>query len=60
MTIRLRKMSVAIACRLKFCFAESSFSRLKIEDGNRPACIKDALVDACDQIEEDTLPRVDE
>ena len=53
-------MSVAIACRLKFCFAESSFFKFEIEDGNRPACIKDALVDACDQIEEDTLPRVDE
>ena len=33
---------------------------MKIEDGNRPACIKDALVDSCDQIEEDTLPRVDD
>ena len=46
--------------QLEVLFCRVFLFKFEIEDGNRPACIKDALVDSCDQIEEDTMPRVDE
>ena len=34
--------------QLEVLFCRVVLFKFEIEDGNRPACIKDALVDACD------------
>ena len=45
--------------QLEILFCRVFLFKFEIDDGNGPRCIKDALVDACDQIEKDIMPRVD-
>ena len=46
--------------QLEVLFCRVVIFKFESENENFPACIKDALVDACDQFEEHPVPRMDE
>ena len=54
-----RSDSMALG-QLECVFCRAVTFKYEVDDEDLPAYIKAALVDACDQIEEDLMPRVDE